>query len=144
MHNTWILAADEARARILRVVERERLDEIRSFVNPGGRLPEREQQADAEARLNGRAGGGVASDREARGPGEHSVAVFARDIGRLLEAERINRAYDELLVIAPPKFLGALRREFTDDVERLVARQIPKDLSWFSPRELERYLGRRA
>jgi protein required for attachment to host cells len=43
------------------------------------------------------------------------------------------------VLVAPPKFLGMIRKELGKEVEKLVADQVPKDLSWFKARELESY-----
>jgi protein required for attachment to host cells len=140
MATTWIVAADESRARVLQVARPERrLEEIESMLNPEGRLPDREMQSDAEPRFSGRAGGGPASDRETQGAGEHSAQTFAREVGRYLEKARVEHRFDELVLVAPPKFLGALRKALDKEVEKLVARELPKDLSWFSARDLESY-----
>jgi protein required for attachment to host cells len=147
---TWIVAADSSRARFLQVAHPEKkLVEIEALVNPQARLQDRDLQTDAEPRFNGHGGvgkpgsaptGGPASDRETQGAVEHSVRVFAKDIGRYLEQARNQHRYDELVLVAPPKFLGALRQELDKEVEKLVAEELPKDLSWFNARDIESYL----
>ena len=138
MATTWIVAADESRARVLQVTgQRERLAEIHHLSNPEGRAQNRELQTDAEPRFHGNAG--PASDREAQGAVEQSVRTFAKEVGRYLDKARQEQRYDELVLVAPPKFLGALRKELGKEVEKLVAEELPKDLSWFSERDLERY-----
>lgn len=106
-------------------------------------------QTDAEPRFNGHGGvgkagtssnGGPASDREAQGPREHSAKVFAREVGRYLDKARNEHRFDELVLVAPPKFLGALRKELGKEVEKMVADELPKDLSSFNARDLEAYL----
>ena len=142
MATTWIVAADESRARILQVTgPRQHLIEIEDMVNPAGRAQDRELQTDAEPRFNGTQGG-PPSDAERQGAVEHSVRVFARDIGRHLDKARIAQRFDRLVLVAPPKFLGALRKELHKEVEKLVADELPKDLSWFSAREIERYFAK--
>ena len=152
MATTWIIAADESRARVLQVLDREqRLTEIDDLVNPSGRLQDRELETDAEPRFSGHGGlgkpgagrnSGPASDREAQGAVEHSVNVFAREVGRYLDKARKESRYDQLVLVAPPKFLGALRKELHKEVEKLVAEELPKDLSWFNAREIERYFAK--
>jgi protein required for attachment to host cells len=141
MANTWIVAADSSRARFLQVAGR-------ALLNPEARLQDRDLQTDSEPRFSGHGGvgkpgtastGGPASDRETQGAVEHSVKVFARQIGRYLEKARNDHRYDELVLVAPPKFLGALRQELDKEVHKLVVDELPKDLSWFNERELERY-----
>lgn len=143
MATTWIIAADESRARVLQVTGREQhLTEIEDLVNPAGRLQEKELVTDAEPRFSGRPDGGPASDREAQGVVDHSVNVFAREVGRYLDKARIESRYDQLVLVAPPKFLGALRKELHKEVEKLVADELPKDLAWFNAREIERYFAK--
>jgi protein required for attachment to host cells len=151
MTTTWIIAADESRARVLQVAGPDRLDKIDDLVNPSGRAQDRELQTDAEPRFNGHGGvgkagsgrtGGPASDREAQGAVEHSVRTFAREVGRYLDRARLDHRFDQLVLVAPPKFLGALRKELDKEVEKLVADELPKDLAGFSARELERYFAK--
>jgi protein required for attachment to host cells len=149
MATTWIVAADSSRAKVLQVADREhKLLEVEDLLNPQARLQDRDLQTDAEPRFNGHGGvgkagssrtGGPASDRETQGAVEHSVTTFAKEIGRYLEQARNQHRYDELVLIAPPKFLGAVRRELGKEVQKLVVDELPKDLSWFNAREIERY-----
>ena len=141
MATTWIVAADASRARILQVMDREqRLAEIEDLYNPGGRLNEREMTSDAEPRFRGSDGPG--SGREAKGAVEHEVETFAKAIGDYLDKARTSHRYDRLHLVAPPKFLGQLRKELGKEVGKLVAEELPKDLSWLDAHELERKLLR--
>lgn len=125
------------------------LNEVEDLVNPAGRAQDRELQTDAEPRFDGRVRkpgtartGGPASDRERQGAVEHSVRTFAREVGRYLDKARIAQRFDRLVLVAPPKFLGALRKELHKEVEKLVAEELPKDLSWLNAREIERYFSK--
>jgi protein required for attachment to host cells len=152
MATTWIVAADESRARVLQVTGRKQnLTEVYDLVNPAGRAQDRELVTDAEPRFSGHGGvgkpgaaptGGPPSDAERQGAVEHSVRVFARDVGRYLDKARLEQRFDRLVLVAPPKFLGALRKELHKEVEKLVADELPKDLSWFNAREIERYFAK--
>jgi len=137
MANTWIVAADSSRARVLQVAGRERLVELEDMINPGGRMDDRELTTDANPRFRGSSG--PASDREETSAHEHETDLFAKRIGDYLDKARTQHRYDELVVVAPPKFLGLLRKKLGKEVEKLVVDEVPKDLSWFNARELERY-----
>ena len=63
------------------------------------------------------------------------------EVENLLNPEGRHRS-DQLVLVAPPKFLGALRKELGKEVGKLVADEIPKDLSWFNERELEEYFSK--
>jgi protein required for attachment to host cells len=136
METTWIVAADSSRARILQVTGRDqRLQEIDALLNPAGRLDGRELNADAQGRFPG----GHTADVAA---GDHETELFAKRIGDYLEKARTDRRYDRVCLMAPPKFLGALRKEIGKEVEKLVVDEQDKDLSWLSAREIEQHLAR--
>lgn len=141
MAKTWIVAADSSRARVLQVADPEKtLVEIEALLNPEGRLSEREINTDAHGRFPGFPGGSTAEDDV--GAVEHQTELFAKRIGDYLEKARTDHRYESLVLVAPPKFLGALRRELGKEIQKLVAEELPKDLSWLNARELERYFSK--
>jgi protein required for attachment to host cells len=140
MATTWIVAADSSRARVLQVADRERLVEIESFLNPDGRMDERELTTDAHPRFRGTAGPG--SDRQETSAQEHATDLFAKRVGDYLDKARTEHRYDQLVIVAPPKFLGVLRAELGKEVEKLVVNELPKELSSLNERELERYFAK--
>lgn len=138
MATTWIVAADASRARILQVTDREqRLTEIDDLLNPGARLHERDLVRDAHPRFHGTSASSPGSDREEPATVDHQVEVFAKTIGDYLDKARTSHRYDRLHLIAPPKFLGQLRKELDKEVQKLVAQEMPKDLSWLNARDIE-------
>jgi len=151
MTTTWIIAADSSRARILQVTDREgHLSDIDDFVNPAARLHERDLTTDAEPRFNGHGGvgkpgssptGGPGNDREAKSKADYEIEVFVRQLAEYLDKARMAHRYDRLHVVAPPKFLGRLRVALGKEVAKLVAEELPKDLSALTTRELERRLA---
>ena len=140
MATTWIVAADSSRARILQVAGRQRLEEIDSLLNPEGRLNDRELTTDAHPRFRGTDGPG--SDRQEMPAVEHAVELFAKRVGGYLDKARTEHRYDQLVLVAAPKFLGTLRKELGKEVAKLVADELPKDLSWLNARELEHYFAK--
>jgi protein required for attachment to host cells len=141
MTTTWIVAADSSRARVLQVADPEKkLVEIDALLNPEGRLNEREINTDAHGRFPGTPGGSTAEDDV--GAVEHQTELFAKRIGDYLEKARTDRRYDRVCLIAPPKFLGALRKEIGKEVQKLVVDERDKDLSWLSAREIERHVAK--
>ena len=122
MKTTWIIAADASRARILQVMDRDaRLAEVEDFVNPEGRVHDREEMKATE----------------------HATELFVKRVSAYLDKARNDHRYDRLHLVAPPKFLGQLRKELGKEVGKLVTSELPKDLSWLDVRELEsRLLGK--
>ena len=142
MPTTWIVTGDAARARILQVTGRNHLEEIESFVNPGGRMQGRELVEDAHPRFRGTAGPG--NDREEMSAPDIEAEKFSKELGRYLDHARTEHRYDRLYLVAPPRFLGMLRKELGKEVQKLVRDELDKDLSWFDAREVERYVSANA
>lgn len=151
MATTWIVSGDSSRARVLQVTGRNRLEEIEDFVNPKARMNDRELRTDAHARFNGHGGMGrpgsgsgigmgPANDREEQRQAELETENFSRHIGRYLDKARIERRYDRLFLIAPPRFLGMIRKQLGKEVEKLVQDEIDKDLSWFDAQHIDDFL----
>ena len=133
---TWILIADGARARI--------------FVNAGPgrglspaveddfateRLPTRDVMAD-------RPGTAVpgAGPRHGYAPREdwHQFEKrrFAASMAGVLNAAARRRAFDRLVLVAPPEPLGALRAKLDPAARQRVVKEIGKDLTGVGEREL--------
>ena len=144
MTTTWIIAADASRARILQVTDRaQQLAEIEDLLNPEGRVHDRELISDAHPRFSGPGGGSApGSDREETSAAEHATELFAKRVGDYLDKARTAHRYDRLHLIAPPRFLGQLRKALGKEVQKLVAEELPKDLSWLNARDLQaQYFG---
>ena len=125
---TWIVAADSARAKVLQVADREKdLAEVEDLLNPEGKLHE---------------GDLVTETEEPSDAHEHSVELFSKRIGDYLEKARTQHRYDKLVLVAPPKFLGRLRKQLGKEVEKLVCDELDKDLYRVNARELEAYFAK--
>jgi protein required for attachment to host cells len=143
MATTWIIAADSSRARVLQVTDPDqRPAEIDDLLNPEGRLQDREIVSDALGRWSGPDRPGGNSMEGDVGPSAHVAEMFAKRIADYLDKARNQHRYDRLHLVAPPKFLGALRKELGKEVRKLVAEEIPKDLSWINARDLEAYFAK--
>ena len=102
-------------------------------------MDDRELTTDGNPRLHGPGG---LSAREEPSAVEHAVEKFSKRIGDYLEKARTDHRYDQLVLVAPPKFLGLMRKEFGAEVGKLVVDELDKDLSWLNAREIERYFAK--
>jgi protein required for attachment to host cells len=144
IHNgAWVLVGDGRRALFLenhgdpdlldlRVIEA-RVDE-----NP----PTREQGSDAPGRAFA-SRGGVRSAVENADWHELEKEHFAREI-----AEKINKAAEsgemkEIVIVAPPRVLGELRKELSHKAQGAVRGELGKDLTHHPLPEIEKALARR-
>lgn len=146
MQTTWVIAADASRARIFQVLGRnESIEELETFVHMEGRQMDRELRTDAQGQYfsvgaqGSNAKMGHAAE-ERTSPTEHAADVFSKTLSDYLEKARTQHKYDQLCLIAPPKFLGLLRQNLSKEAQKLVEKEIPKDISWFNPRDIESYI----
>ena len=73
----------------------------------------------------------------------HRVAKqgFARQMAEMLNEAAGRKAFDRLVVVAPPESLGEIRRALTKTTRERVIAEIDKDLTHVSDHELPGYLG---
>jgi len=141
---TWFVVADGAKARILAQRGGSGPLEPASnscFAQAEARLPTREVGADRPGRVHESAD----ATRHAMEPRVdwHRFAKeqFARGIADALEAAAGRKLYDALVLVAPPRTLGDLRRALGDHASALVTREIAKDLTNISDHDLPAHLG---
>jgi len=75
-----------------------------------------------------------------RSPRKVEAERFARRIVEALDEARRQQQYDRLIVMAPPAFLGLLRKEMPAAVHALLSAEIAKDLVHEPPEALGDYL----
>lgn len=128
MAHTWILLAEEGRARLLEREERDSpLSEGEAFTNPAGHMHESELTSDLPGSSSA-AGAGRHNVDTDQGPKAHSREVFAKMLADRLDDARVEHLCERLVLIAPPRFLGLLRKHLGDNTARIVEREIGKNL----------------
>jgi protein required for attachment to host cells len=128
-HGTWVFVGDGQKALFL-------INEGDAMV-PNLRCLSSEEHQDPPSREQG----SDAPGRAFSSVGEIRSAVANTDWHELEKvrfavsvADRINKAahagaFEKLVVVAPPKILGDLRREFTKETETKIIAEIHKDLT---------------
>ncbi len=140
---TWVVVADASRARVLHFKGHvSGLEEIEDFVNPRGRLKARDLNSDKH---------GSRRKRQAESNPEMGVSEditdqvdddFARDLARQLESRCRDQGVEALILAAPPKFLGMLRRHLDAGTGKLIRQTINKDISTLSADQIKAHLDR--
>jgi len=73
---------------------------------------------------------------------EVEMVKFSRQIAKALDDALIRKAYDRLVLVAPPHFVGVLRTTLSERVERHIAATIEKDYLHLDPPEVRDRLER--
>jgi protein required for attachment to host cells len=66
---------------------------------------------------------------------------FAVETAKLLQKRAQNGDYDKLIVVAPPRTLGELRKHYHKDVSDRLEGELAKDLTGHPVAEIEKILG---
>src|ERR671917_1857654 len=84
------------------------------------------------------------------GPGHHAYSEidfhqleedrFAAEAADMLKKRALKGEYDSLIVVAPPRTLGELRKHYHKEVEKRLTGEIAKDLTGHPVPEIEKIL----
>lgn len=130
MTTTWILVADRARARLFESGAADHsLSEIADFLNPEGRGEAKAGEDDRPARVHDRMGAGRHAVEPSSNERDKSIERFARALVDELSRGRVGNRFDQLVLVAPPAFLGALRAELDRPLAAMLTHSIDKDLT---------------
>jgi protein required for attachment to host cells len=139
---TWVLVADSCLARLFRMGEEPRDWElINEFHHRDSRLSGRE--------LDGTGSGDIqnngATYRNALEPlslKRLEAEKFARTLSAMLHDAMVGNAFEDLVLVAAPEFLGLLRKSLSPSVTRRVTGTLNKDYAHLAPREIVQQLVR--
>jgi protein required for attachment to host cells len=65
---------------------------------------------------------------------------FAADTAEMLKERALRNEYESLVIVAPPKTLGELRKHYHKEVEKRLVAEVAKDLTNVPVEEIERIL----
>ncbi|MEZ0313149.1 MAG: host attachment protein [Myxococcota bacterium] len=140
MQGTWVVIADGSRARICAKKARAKLVEMQTLEHPAGRAKARDLVTDGTTTAFASVGGarhGVGSDSV---PKNHEQENFARELARRLEEGRTGNRFDQLVLVAPPAFLGLLRDQLSAPLAKCVTQSLAKDLTQAKLEEIQQQL----
>lgn len=129
MSITQVIVADSSRARFFTLSHRTQpMVELDGLSHVEGRLRGQDEVSD---RQGGIAGGHGEGDHTFEAPTDlkhHEAERFAKQIAERLEQGRVSHDYDQLILVAPPAFLGALRQALNDHLQDLISHSVDKNL----------------
>lgn len=155
MKTIWILVADEGIAKMFASQgDGAALKEVDTMTDAAAHADDADLRRDAygrrgQATMQGDAGhpgahqGRTATVTSSAGEDElHQEAqLFSRRVAKHLEDARAKQRFDELVVIAPPRFLGLLRKALPQSVCDAVTKEIDKDYCQLGNNDLQQRLA---
>lgn len=141
MAKFWILAANSGNAKLFSSDSpTSSLVEIETFVNSVARAKEIDLTSDRPGRSFDSHGQGRHAMEVRIKPKEQNQLNFAKLIAERLEQGRIEEAFEHIVLVAAPAFLGQLRANFDASLSKLVCLEIDKDYTSLRPDELRSLL----
>lgn len=141
MSDAWVVVASSTHCRIFAHHKHNApLEELEDLVHPKGRLPDRELTTDKPGRAFDSTGAGRHGMGQPVSPSEQESVRFAKEVASRIDAARKAHAFDRLLLVADPRFLGYLRQELSPATRQCLAEEIPKNLADADPGTIRKAL----
>ena len=141
MKKTWILVAQQAG---MRVFEHSRHGDspklIETRMHPDGARKNQEIDSDRPGRTFCSANSGGGAFTHEVDAHQHKLQVFAKEIAQFLENGLNQHCYENLVLVAEPRFLGIVRESLDKKVLDTVSATLNKDLAHFEGVALQKYL----
>lgn len=151
-HRTWILVCDASRARLFQENPgRKGLAQVEELEHTESRARVRDRVTDAQGRkpvgpppasmVQGQGGAhGRPGAQPETDPKEVEAQKFARQLAGVLAKGLNDHAYERLVVVAPPHFLGMIRSMVSPQVKKHIEVTIDKDFTTLDLKELTKRL----
>lgn len=140
--STWVLVADSSRGRLFSVPAKDaQWVLVKEYVHPASRLTDGGLTTDQAGRTHGFGVTGARSAMESKtSPKEVEFQQFAHELGQVLHDGHGQQAYSRLVLVAPPHFLGLLRKTINPTVSKLIGATIDRDYMHLSDADMHKHL----
>ena len=139
MMTTWVLVADNSRARFFAADKATSpLKEVRDLTYPEARLHEGDLVTDKGGRdrsMGSAHGLSIEASHKQDGAERFALMVCGE-----LESARNSGTFNKLYVVAAPAFLGMLRKHQSPALKQLVAGEVDKNLATHDPAVIRKHL----
>lgn len=140
----WLIVADEGRAALYAAdTPTGPLTELRDYIGAANRLSDRDLVTDRPGRTFDSGGAGRHALEPSTHPGDVEAQRFAKWLAESLDQARNEQRFEMLGLVAPPAFLGLLRKSLPDETARRVVLEIDKDLTRYDAEGVRAHLPER-
>lgn len=127
MNNTWVLVANASEARLFSLVKSD-LTLIEKYTHPESRMKGEALASDRGGSYQSdSAGTGHGSYQQPTDPKEYEMDRFAQELAGALNKGRTENQFEELVIVAAPRFHGLVNKHLNGQLSQMVAHHIDKD-----------------
>ncbi len=147
MSNILIVAADTTCARIFKATSSKGpLEEKEVLVHPENRLSEKDLISDRKGSTFSSHGSGRSSYSKHTDVKDQGTKEFINEINDCLMRLETNNEFKQLIIIAAPKLLGALKKQLNSGLQKRITYELNKNIAKLNADEirmrLPKYLAR--
>ena len=114
---------------------------VAAFAHPKARAHERDLVTDRPGRSQTPNRGTYGSGLERSSAHEVELERFVRELAAFLDGHAVQRSFDRLVVAAPSRVVGKLRKLVSGQVRERTALELVHDYTEIAPQELDRRLA---
>jgi protein required for attachment to host cells len=130
MDRIWVLVADKSHAKLYSGKGRSgELSFEQSWDHAASRSHEQALTSDLPGRAFDRMGDARHAMGQPVGPKDHEAQVFAHELITEMEKGRTGNRFSSLYLVAPPEFLGLLRKQSGAALQKVIAGEVGKSLT---------------
>lgn len=138
--STWILVANASQAKLYsRTNIKNGLSLVKTLTHPESRMKNTELVSDGSGAMQSAGGHGARQPQTE--PKQNEAIHFAQQLALELNQGRNEQQFRQLVVMAPPAFLGLINDKLDDQTAKLVTSRLDKDYTHFSDKEILSQLG---
>lgn len=126
---SWIVVVNRTEAKFYTYYNHRNSDLkfVTKIENPRGRLKAQEIDADKPGIFSSLLTYGPRLVKK-QTPTQRVAEEFAKEVAEFMENCRTKQMFDNLIIVAPPAFLGELRQKLSGPLKKIVKKEIAKDL----------------
>ena len=140
-HNSFVMIADGRKSLFFR---NEGDGEFPHLIVERKEIHENPKNADQKSDATGSAHSSFGTVRSAFSDTDfHQLEEdrFAGEMAEMLKQRALRQEFDSLIIVAPPKTLGELRKHYHKEVEKRITAEIAKDLTGHPVEEIEKIIS---
>jgi len=140
--DTWVLIAGSSRGLLYSAPGKGApWSLVKEYRHPASRISEGGLSTDNAGRTHGSMAGGARSAMESKtSPKEVEFEHFAQELVGVLHDGHGQQAYSSIVLVAPPHFLGMLRKMISPTVSKLIGATLDKDYLHLSEEQIRRHV----
>ncbi|WP_423822998.1 host attachment protein [Salinisphaera sp. SPP-AMP-43] len=140
MSKQWILVADAAAARLFSRDSGGSLSRVDAFYHDESRKHEGDLRTGGKGQVEDSAGHGAHQADPQTETSEKHAHLFAKEVVGHLKSGHNDNAFEQLILVAEPQFLGRLRDQLDSPLNQCVVATLDKDWTGEKDAEIEKHL----